>query len=385
LRIAQKGGVVKKFVLVIVLVLLAVATFVLNKDAILTYEWNVAEVVVYGIFALTVLAVIVIIPYILGTLVIFIYGYKEGYVSLLYSGVENGGFDRAIGVMKGHTIHDDGNIVENPVGTPDVKKSFSWIGLWPTHGAMTFDTEQVKLTNEKDGSVGQEVKTYSKVKYIPIQSTERLLVPGLELADLMSKIDWDVVMTYKMTNAYIAKIKNRGSIKILKAQVMQGLKEIAGTLEYEAALKLKNAIGPAFLNGLVIELNKRESGYGTLSETIGYTLISLDIVGIELSGGKAGAMADAYASIKIEKIKADNVRVAAEAEQFRLEKVGVGTAKAAGLMVDQVLRRLEAQKELTPAQAMALAIEVAKPQVIGANPLISLDPKWEQKAETEKK
>jgi hypothetical protein len=363
-------------------IILAIIALVLVGTAI-KFSW--VDLAVYGIFSLAVLAAFVIIPYVLGTKAMFIYGYKEGFISLLFSGVENGGFDRAIGTMKGHTVHDNGDITENATGTPDVKRSFAWIGLWPTHGAMKFDTEQVKLTNKADGSVDMKLETYSNAIYLPIQSTERLLVPGLELKDLASKIDWDVVMTYKMTNAYTAKIRNRGSIKILKAQVMQGLKEKAGDLEYAEALKLKNATGPAFLMGLVDELNGKECGYGTLSETTGYMLLSLDIIGIELSGGRAGAMADAYASIKTTKIAADNLKVSAEARRVELEELGEGNAKAEGLMVNQVIRRLEAQKALTGEQAMALAVEKSKAQVISVGgghqavtPLVNLESKQDK-------
>lgn len=380
-RGAERWCEMKKIVGLIMLVVLAIVAFVMNKEAILSTQWTLVDVVVYGIFALTVLAAIVLIPYILGSKAIFIYGYKEGFVSLLYSGVENGGFNRTIGVMKGYTIYNDGRITENAPGKSDTKKSFAWIGLWPTHGAMKFDTEQVKLINKEDGSIDTKLEKYPQTIYIPIRSTEKLVVLGLELEDLGAKIDWEVVITYEMTNAYTAKIRNRGSIKILKAQVIQGLKETAGELTYEGALKLKNATGTAYLKGLVESLNRDGDGFGSMSNVTGYRLISIEIVGIELSGTMAGDMAKAYASTKITTINAKNTRETAEAERFRLEEVGAGTAKAESLMVDQVIRRLIAQKELTDGQALALAIEKAKPQVIGANPLISLDPKWGKKTD----
>lgn len=352
-----------------------------NKETILTIKLGWVDVLVYGFFALTVLAGMMMALYILGKKALFIYAKREGFVSLLYYGIENGEFDRAIGAMRGHTIHPGGEITEDSDSTSSAGLGFTWIGLWPLHGAMTFDTEQVKLVNEPNGSVGMKVTPYSDVIYLPIQSTERLLVPGLELADLASKIDWDVVITFKMTNAYIAKIKNRGSIKILKAHVMQGLRETAGDMDYAEALKLKNARGPAYLMGLTKELNSKDCGFGTLSEATGYTLISIDIIGIELSGGGAEAIAAAYASTKTTAIAADNLVVTARAEREKRILEGQGTAEAASLMVNQVLRRLVAQRDLTPEQAMALAIEIAKPQVIGGNSLINLDQAGSKKPE----
>jgi regulator of protease activity HflC (stomatin/prohibitin superfamily) len=316
-------------------------------------------ILIHVVFLLTIVIALVVAVFILGTKGMFLYGNKEGYVSIIVKGVENGTFSKAIGSMKGYQI--------DPVTTeitPDATArspgwmGFSWIGIWPFYSAMVFDTEQTKIVNNDDGSVGLKLEKYPQTIYIPIQSTERLIVKGLELSDFASKVDFDVVITYTMTNVYTAKVKNRGSNKILKSRVEEGLREEAGGMSYENAIQRKNATTEtASFKQLVDQLNAANFGYEPLSKETGYKLISINIVGVELSGGKADVMAEAYASIKKTEIDAKNTVTKAKAERTKREEEGAGAAKAAELMLDQDIRRLEKQKDLTPEQAMALAIE----------------------------
>jgi hypothetical protein len=313
---------------------------------------------IHILFALAILFAVVTVLYILGTKAIFFYGRKEGFVSILVKGVENGAFNKALGAMKGYNI--DPKTTEITVDPNAESKGFmglSWIGLWPLNSAMVFDTEQTKIINKDDGSIGFETQKYPKTIYIPIQSTERLIVKGLELMDFASKIDFDVVITYMMTNVYTAKIKNRGSNKILKSKVEEGLREEAGNMSYPEAIKRKNATGEASFRKLVNQLNAQDNGFDSLSKETGYELISINVIGVELSGGNADKMAAAYGSILIAEKAKETMIIGADAEEYRLTHEGMGNAKAAEYMLMQTAKRIELQKGLTDAQSMALAIE----------------------------
>lgn len=326
------------------------------------------------------MAAIMIIPYVLATKGIFICGKKEGFVSVLVKGIENGTFERVVGSMKGFDIDPiTTEITENEDAKPS-KWGFVWMGSWPGHSAMVFEPEQAKIVNNDDGSLSLKVVQIGKTIHIPIVSTERLLIKGLETIDGATKVDFEVMLTYRMRNVYTAKIKNRGSTKILKSNVEEGLREVTIGLDYQGALRLKNATGPAELKTLVATLNASNTGFGPLTELTGYELISINIIAVELSGGSAEKIAEAYASVVIAAKAAEVKVIAANAEKTRLEREGEGKANAEEKMVAQVIRRIMAQKDMTAEQALAFAIEKTNAQVVtiggnGPATLFNLDSK----------
>jgi hypothetical protein len=345
---------------------------------------------IHLLLIVAIIAAVVIIPYVLGTKGIFLYGKKEGFVSILVTGVENGVFDRVVGSMKGYDINPEtGDIIKNPDALPS-KKGLMWIGMWPLHSAMVFDTEQTKIINNDDGSIGLYLQKYEKTIYVPIRSTERLVVRDLELSDLASKIDLDVVITYVMTNVYTAKVKNRGSNKLLKSWTEEGLRETAATMpDYAAAIGMKNATDTASLKSLVEQINSRDCGYGPLSEETGYELESINVIGLKLSGAEAKDMSKSYASIRMATNAAKASEITNAQEAINITRTGIAEAGAKALLVTQTIRRLDEQSKLTDNQALAMAIEnglaATRAQVVniggggGSSTLLNLDGKSDPK------
>jgi len=320
---------------------------------------NLVAFTIHAFFLVTIVIALMAILFMLGTKAKFIYGIREGFISIIVHGVENGAFYKLVGAMKGHRIDQEtADIIEDEDARQDGFMGFKWIGLWPVYSAMVFNNEQIKIVNKEDGTISLKREEYKNTIYVPIQSTERLVSKSLELNELAMKIDLDVVITFKMTNAYVAKIKNRGSVKILKANVEEGLRELAANLNYSEALKIKSATGEAeCLKKLVMQLNEKDCGFGTLSETTGYQLISVSIVAMELSGANAAAMMTAFASVELaEQAKLSKMKDA-DGEKYRLEQVGIGNAAASNLILEQTVRRITEQKGMSDAQAIALAIE----------------------------
>lgn len=327
-----------------------------------------------------ILAAIMIIPYVLATKGIFICGIKEGFVSILVNGVENGVFDRVIGSMKGYDIEPNGKITENP-NAPRNKKWFVWMGSWPNHSAAVFDQEQVKTINMTDGTLSLEKVKYDRVIHLPIFYTERMVCKGQEIGDKSSKIDATIELTYRMSDVYTAKIKNRGSTKLLKSKTEEGFRElIAGLSDYGAALKMRNTKDAAELKTLVGTLNASDTGFGTLTELTGFELMVINIIVIELSGDSAEKIAAAYASVTIAEQNKKAKEFDAEAQKNWLQKEGEGKGLAEAAMVAQILRRIEAQKGMTAEQALAYAIERTQAQVVtiggnGPSTLFNLESK----------
>ncbi len=328
---------------------------------------------VIGVHSLTVLVILTALAVtvrLLGKRGIFIYAIKEGFVSIFAEGGENGAFKRVAGAMKGTKINKttteiDDSEDDEPMGF----MGFCWIGLWPLNTAMSFDgMEQVKLVNEDDGRIGMKKQVYPRSIYVPIQYTERLVVTGLELGGedgkLGGKVDLDTVLTYRMRNVYTARLRNRGNSKLLKANTEEGLRETAAGKDYRSILKLKNATGAASLGTLVRNLNSERCGYGTLIKTTGFELLSIDVVGVELSGRNAELMEDAYAKRQIAVETAEESRIQVEREVANTRLRGQVEADVEGMMITQIERRIRAQMGMTEGQALALAIEKAKAQVL---------------------
>ena len=336
--------------------------------------------IAWVVFAVTIVAATVIIPYCLAMKAHFLYAIREGFVSILVKGGKNGAFDRLVGAMKGYRIDQEtADIILDDTAKPMGFWGLVWIGLWPLNSAMVFDTEQTKLTNEEDGSIGWKRIEYKGTIYVPIQSTERLIIKDLSLSD-MAKVDLDAVLTYEMTNAYTAHIKNRGSIKRVKAVADEGLRESVSELTYEQALRLKNATGEG-LKDLVHNLNEREeTGFGKLGKVTGYRIVTINLVNVQLSGATRAKMEDVFVKgVTADKEAAAMVKLA-DASAYKIEKEGKAKGVATAAQTDQAIRRLEAQKQLSPEQAMALALENTNATVVniggnstGATPLINLD------------
>lgn len=346
-----------------------------------SHEMSWVEFGVHSITSITIFVLIAVLLRFMGSKGIIIYTIREGYFSIIVKGGENGAFDHMIGALKGHRLDPISTSIDvDNTAKPMGFMGFGWIGIWPFYSAMIFDgLEQVKQINKNNATIGLELKTYPPTIYIPIQTTERLRIDEMEIGNLAAKVYMELVITYRVSNGYIAKIRNRGSAKILKANIQQGMRElVADYTDYQHTLQLKNATdGKAALLTLVKKLNSPRHGYGTLSSSTGFELISIDVIDIGLAGQNADRMNEAYAKRVTATKEAEATGIKAEQDAKNIRLIGTATAEAELQMVETIARRAEIQAGMSADAALALAIEKSRVQVLslgkgGVNPVVNI-------------
>lgn len=360
----------KKFIgWLLSVLIIGTAVFKIYKARQAEVSWSMIGL--HSITAILVLITVLVLLRFLGSKGILIYAIREGFGSIIVKGGQNGAYVRMIAALKGYSFDPtSAEVTEDPYAEPMGFMGFGWIGPWPLYSAMIFDgQEQVKQINEAEGTVGRKLETYPSTIYFPLQTTERLVVQEMEVGDLAAKVDMEVALTFRLANGYIAKVRNRGSTKLLKAKSQEGLRETIATLtDYETVLKLKNATSDASLMvELVKTLNKGSTGDGPLAKSTGWELISIDVVSVQMSGANAEEMNKAYAKRlnALKEAEASGIQAERDAKNILLR--GEADAKVKGLLVDQVKRRIEVQKGMTEGQALALAIENTNAQVLSVN------------------
>ena len=313
---------------------------------------------VNGAFCLAVFTAILMVMQVLGSNGWYICGLREGYVTIFTEGVKNGVFIGAAGAMKGYSFDRETGRIWADVNAKKMGfMGFVWIGPWPTCQAAEFEAEQVKLINAEDSSLGYKVEKYKKSIYIAIKTSEQLLCKELELSDLATKINFDVLITFVMINARVAKMDNRGNAKVFKAHALEGMREIASRLDYKGALALRNATGKAQLLKLKVHLNGVKCGFGSVGETTGYEVESIIITGVELSGSNAQRVIKAYEEQLLAEKEVAASATRTEQDAKNIERLGQASANAAAAMLEVTKGRIDAQAKLSGLQALGLGIE----------------------------